>query len=373
MDDKNTFQVKKSRFPVSLFAVYTGVLLLMSGIHTGLIVLANEMGWSEIVQTLIPIVYWIVVSIGLTIFTKNKIRHTYEEPMHELAEATAKVAKGDFSVYVPAQHTDDKLDYIDVMIKDFNKMVEELGSIETLKTDFFSNVSHEIKTPLSVISNYAQLLQKEGLTEAERREYTDNVLQATGRLSRLITNMLKLNKLERQAIKPSPQHYDLCEQLCEAVFQFEDAWEKKNIEFDADIEDSVMINADADLLLLVWNNILSNATKFTPEGGMITVRENSDSGGVTVTIADTGCGMDKATCAHIFDKFYQGDTSHATEGNGLGLALVLRILQLSDASISVTSEPGKGTAFTVWLPYGENANDDNEEQGQQEVMENERA
>jgi len=267
-----------------------------------------------------------------------------------MAEAAGKVSEGDFSVYVSTVHTADKLDYLDIMIMNFNKMVEELGSIETLKTDFFSNVSHEIKTPLAVIQNNAQLLQKEGLSEEKRMEYTESILHATRRLSNLITNMLKLNKLEKQTIKPVPQKYDLCAQLCDCALQFEDVWERKGIEFDVDIEDRRNIEADEGLLELVWTNLLSNAIKFTPPGGTVRLSQTSDEDEVTISVADTGCGMDEETMKRIFDKFYQGDTSHSTEGNGLGLALVKRVLQLSDGSISVESSVGKGTAFTVKLP-----------------------
>ena len=139
-------KIKESLFPPSLFAIYFGVLLLMAGIHAGLLVFMNAVGWGNLIQTIVPMVYWGMVAVGLTMFTRKKIRDTYEEPLHKMAEATKKVSEGDFSVYVPAIHTADKLDYLDVMIMDFNKMVEELGSIETLKTDFVSNVSHEMKT-----------------------------------------------------------------------------------------------------------------------------------------------------------------------------------------------------------------------------------
>ena len=147
------------------------LLFLMSGIHVGLVVLMNSLGWNELLQTLVPMTYWGLVAMGLTFFTRKKMRDTYEEPLHRLAEGTRKVAEGDFSVYVPTVHTSSRLDYLDVMILDFNKMVEELGSVETLKTDFVSNVSHEMKTPIAVIKNYAELLQTDRGTEEERREY----------------------------------------------------------------------------------------------------------------------------------------------------------------------------------------------------------
>lgn len=343
-------RIKQSRFPPSLFAVYFLTLLLMSGIHMGLVTWGNKEGWSTVVQILIPSVYWGLVAAGLTLFTRWQIRTTYEEPLHKLEEATERVAEGDFSIYIPPFHTPDKLDYLDMMIIHFNKMVEELGSIETLKTDFFSNVSHEFKTPLAVIQSNAELLSAENLEEERRKEHAEMILQATKRLSSLITNMLKLNKLEKQAIKPMPQSYDLCEQLCQCALQFEDRWERKAIEFDADLEERVMIQADEGLLELVWTNLLSNAIKFTPDGGTVTLRQTSDDNGVVISVSDTGCGMNEETRKHIFDKFYQGDASHSTEGNGLGLALVQRILQLSDGEISVESTPGEGSRFTVRLP-----------------------
>ena len=348
---KNTKSaVRQSHFPGSLCVVYFVSLLLMSGGHMGLVTLINAKGWNDIVAVLIPTVYWALVAVSLTLYARWQIKKTYEEPMHRLAKATAKVAQGDFSVYVPPLHTADKLDYLDVMILDFNTMVEELGSIETLKTDFFSNVSHEMKTPLAVIQNYAQLLQKENLTEEERLEYTDSILQSTRKLSSLITNILKLNKLEKQTIRPAPEQYDLCQQLCGCALQFEDAWEKKEIEFIAELEDRIIIEADPGLLELVWTNLLSNAVKFTPSGGTVTLTQTSNEQEVTVSVSDTGCGMDEKTLRHIYDKFYQGDTSHSTEGNGLGLALVQRILQLSNGTITVKSRVGQGSAFTVRLP-----------------------
>ena len=342
--------VRQSHFPGILCVVYFVSLLLMSGVHMGLVTLINTNGWNDVVAVLIPTVYWALVAVALTLYARWQIKKTYEEPMHRLAKATAKVAQGDFSVYVPPLHTADKLDYLDVMILDFNIMVEELGSIETLKTDFFSNVSHEMKTPLAVIQNYAQLLQKENLTEEERREYADSILQSTRKLSSLITNILKLNKLEKQTIRPAPEQYDLCQQLCGCALQFEDAWEKKDIEFIAELEDRVIIEADPGLLELVWTNLLSNAVKFTPPGGTVTLTQTSNEQEVTVSVSDTGCGMDEKTLRHIYDKFYQGDTSHSTEGNGLGLALVQRILQLSNGTVTVKSRVGQGSAFTVRLP-----------------------
>lgn len=349
-EEKYEREIRQTRFPVFLFAVVFLVLLLMSGIHVGLIVWVNELGMNKWIQVLIPLVYWALVAGGLTLYTRYQMKKTYEIPMQTLAKATSRVAHGDFSVFVPTINTPDKWDYLDIMIMDFNTMVEELGSMETLKTDFFSNVSHEFKTPLAVIYNNAQLLDKEEISEEKRKEYTQNILKASKRLADLIMNMLKLNKLEKQTIQPAPEKYDLCRQLCDCALQFEDDWEKKNIDFEVDMEERVMIVADPGLLELVWTNLLSNALKFTPPGGTVTLTQVSDGDCVTVSVGDTGCGMDETTVKHIYDKFFQGDTSHSTEGNGLGLSLVRRILQLSEGSISVESAVGKGSVFTVLLP-----------------------
>lgn len=343
-------RVKISRFPLSIFCLVLGGLLLTSGVHVGLIVLMNRLALDDIIQTIVPLVYWIGMSILVTLLIIRLTKNTFEKPVQELAAATRKVAEGDFSVYVPPMHTADQLDYLDAMILDFNKMVAELGSIETLKTDFFSNVSHEIKTPLAVIQNTAQLMRDKNLSAEQRAEYAETIERYARRLADLITNILKLNKLEKQAIQPRPEPYDLCAQLAECALLFERRWEENGIEFEAEIEDQTMIEADASLLELVWNNLLSNAVKFTEPGGSVILRQTSTADSVEVSVSDTGCGMDEDTLAHIFDKFYQGDTSHATEGNGLGLALVLRILRMMGGSITVCSTQGQGSTFTVRLP-----------------------
>lgn len=354
MSEKNGQRIiKDSLFPISLFAIYLGVLFLMSGIHQGLVVLMNKMGWNGFVQTIVPIIYWGCVAAGLTLFTRKKMKDTYEEPLHMLAEAAEQVANGDFSVYIPTIHTSDRLDYLDVMILDFNKMVEELGSVETLKTDFVSNVSHEMKTPIAIIKNYAELLQTGKGTEEERLEYAQNIEEAAGRLSALISNILRLNKLEHQQIDPEIESYDLCGQLEECILNYEEMWDEKDLDLEVDMEEKAVIDADKSLMELVWNNLLSNAIKFTEPGGRVAVRQTSSDGYAVVEVTDTGCGMSRESIRHIFDKFYQGDTSHSKEGNGLGLALVRRILILMNGEISVVSEEGRGSTFTVRIPAAE--------------------
>lgn len=296
------------------------------------------------------VLYWAVVAALLCAITAYQKYRTYEVPIRRLSAAAKRVANGDFSVFIQPIHTLDKLDYIDVMFEDFNKMVAELSSIETMKNDFIANVSHEIKTPLAVIKNYISLLKKPDLPQEARAEYMEAVVQATDRMAALVSNILRLNKLENQQIGAQPQPFDVCRQLCECSLQFEGLWEQRQITFTAELEDKAVVTADEQMLELVWNNLLSNAFKFTESGGTVALRQTSDAQTITVSVSDTGCGMDNETMRRIFDKFYQGDTSHAGEGNGLGLALAQRVVERLGGTLSVTSRVGQGSTFTVLLP-----------------------
>lgn len=346
-ENKDT-RIKKEIFPVSIFLISLLFFAVITTIQMKIIGKYINLADMSILATIGIVGFWFFGAIAFTLFTSWQIRRKYTEPLEALSDAARKVAEGDFSVYLRPRHTMDQADCLDVTVQDFNKMVEELGSIETLKTDFFSNVSHEFKTPLSVIYSNAQILQKQNL-EGEQKECVDNIVDASKRMSSLIQNMLKLNKLEKQAITPAVEVYDVCAQLCECAVQFEDIWENKNLELNVEMEDRAFIEADPGLMELVWNNLLSNAIKYTNEGGTITLTQTSDESHVKVSVADTGCGMSKKVINHIFDKFYQADESHAAHGNGFSLALVKRVLELSNADISVESVPNKGSVFTVTM------------------------
>lgn len=239
-------------------------------------------------------------------------------------------------------------DEIEVLIEDFNKMAEELNSVETLKGDFIANVSHEIKSPLSIIQSYTMALKDRDLTPDKREEYADTVIGATQKLSLMVANILKLNKLENQEIYAVKRRYQLGEQLRRCALSQMESWQTKNIDFQIDIED-IIINYDESLLEIVWNNLISNAIKFTEPGGKVELSSTVDEEYVYVKIKDTGCGMSEEEMERIFDKFYQGDSSHSTQGNGLGLALVKKVLQLAEGEIKIESSPNKGSTFTVKL------------------------
>ena len=289
-----------------------------------------------------------VLLITFLFGTADYIRRkaTVDRPVRQITQAAEKIMQGDFSARVPPIHGAGTEGFNEIG-KAINAMAAELSGTETLRTDFIANVSHELKTPLAVIGNYATMLQRPGITEEEKNEYSKAISEAARKLAQLITNILKLNKLENQQIFPQPQEFDLGEQLCESLLGFEDAWEAKNLQIETDIADDVRIKSDPELLSLVWNNLISNAVKFTPDGGTIGVSLKTVENAVIVQVRDTGCGMKPEVGQHIFEKFYQGDTSHATQGNGLGLALVKRVMDILNGEIGVQSVYGEGSTFTV--------------------------
>ena len=292
-----------------------------------------------------------VIFLTLIICIIYEVYHRWRvrRPVKRILDSMEKIMEGDFSARIPYLQGEDSGNEYDDIIKGLNHMAEELSGVETLRTDFISNVSHELKTPLAVIQNYGTILQNPDLSEKEQMEYAKAITEQTRKLSALITNILKLNRLENQQIFPEKQDYNLSEQICECLLGFEQAWEKKNLEIETDIDEDVMVCQDAELLSLVWNNLFSNAVKFCKEEGTVSVSVKKEKDGVLVSVSDEGCGISPEVGAHIFEKFYQGDTSHATQGNGLGLALVKRVIDIVGGEIHVQSVLGKGSTFLVRL------------------------
>ena len=292
----------------------------------------------------------IFLSLLLTVLYTVWKKHTVDRPVKLIVQAAERIMKGDFSVRIPQMGKEDGIGQI---ADCFNKMAKELAGVETLRTDFIANVSHEMKTPLAVIQNYGTLLQQPGLSEEKRLEYAKALTLASRRQASLVTNILKLNKLENQQILPQRKPFDLSGQVCQCLLQFEESWENKNLQLETDIEDGITVCTDEEMLELVWNNLFSNAIKFTQPGGTIGLTIKTEGDRAIVRVSDTGCGISSAEGARIFDKFYQADTSHAVAGNGLGLALVKRVIDLTGCSISVESEVGKGSVFTVGVELHE--------------------
>lgn len=326
------------------FAVSCCMMLFVNTLADSMGLVFNQENIGAAAKVTFLNVLLLTLLFGTIDYVRRKIM--VERPVKIITEATEKIMQGDFSVRVRPMHGAGMEGFNQIGMA-INAMAAELAGTETLRTDFIANVSHELKTPLAVIGNYATMLQRPGITEEERCEYAKAISEAARKLAQLITNILKLNKLENQQIFPQPKEFDLGEQLCECLLGFEDAWEAKNLEIETDMEDDVRIKSDPELLSLVWNNLISNAVKFTPDGGTIGLSLKTEDGSVVVQVRDTGCGMKPEVGQHIFEKFYQGDTSHATQGNGLGLALVKRVVDILSGEIGVQSVYGQGSTFTV--------------------------
>ena len=274
-------------------------------------------------------------------------RVTVRNPIMKILDATKRIGAGDFSVRLPEKrHFRNEYDLI---FENINRLAEELSSMETLRQDFVSNVSHEFKAPLALIQSSGEILAREDLSEEDRRKYAKNVADSSRRLAAMITNILKLGKIENRKIFAKSDKIDLSEQMREEILLFEPVWTEKQIDVNIDAEDELFIYGDDELLSLMWDNLLSNAFKFTPEGGAVTVTVKETAGKPVVTVVDTGPGIPPEQRERIFEKFYQGDTSHVTKGNGLGLALVKSVADLCGYTVAVESEEGKGSTFTVTM------------------------
>lgn len=287
---------------------------------------------------LISILSGAAIAVGL-----SKI---FVSPMMKLGDAMRKVAGGDFTVRLDCTS---RIRDVREVYGSFNTMVKELGNTETLQTDFVSNVSHEFKTPINAIEGYASLLQDSQLTDEQKNAYIDKIIFNTRRLSDLVGNILLLSKVNNQTISLKASTFRLDEQVRKSILALESKWEKKEIEFDIDL-DEIEYTGYENLLSHVWLNLIDNAVKFSPQNGQIRIRLKQLAGSVTFSIWDNGLPIPEADIGRIFNKFYQGDNSHASEGNGLGLALVRKIVAAAHGTINVTSSEDAGTEFVVALP-----------------------
>ena len=299
------------------------------------------------------LVLGLIICFGIT----GAISNWFFDPIKQLSKAMERVADGDFSVRL---QTKSRLKEIREVYSGFNMMTHELGSIEIIQGDFVSNVSHEFKTPMVSVYGFAKQLKKGGLTKEQEQEYIDIIINESQRLINMSSNILMLSKLENQEIITDKKDFSLDEELRRCVLQLQGQWGEKNQEVIPDLCE-ITYYGNSEMLKQVWLNVIGNAVKYTPDGGTIEVKLDinpKNEQEVRVRITDNGIGMDKATAERIFEKFYQGDSSHATGGNGLGLAMVKRIVELCGGRIRVKSEPDKGTQFTVYLPIEDKDKED---------------
>lgn len=292
-------------------------------------------------DVLLLVVAVAAVAVLITIMSRSTTN-----PIRELSRAAKEIAGGNYDVTVPER---DRVEEFGELERNFNLMTAELRANEYLRKDFISSVSHQLKTPLSILNGYAQLLAGGGLSAEEEREYSQTIAQESDRLVGLIDDMLRLSRIDHREIQRKAEIFPLGEQLRRAVLQLEPRWSAAGLNVSADIPD-FDYTGDSELLYQVWVNLLENAVKFTPAGGRIGVSLAEAETAATVTVWDTGCGMDEDTLPRIFEQFYQGDTDRRGDGCGLGLALCKRIVELHGGAISAESRPGEGSRFTVSLP-----------------------
>lgn len=332
-------------FSLVAFVITCCMLLFVNTLTDSLgVTLTDENTGTAAKLTLVNV---IILSLLFTVIDTVRRNIAVKRPIRCITEAADRIMQGDFSVRIKQRRMLAADDGFDEIISCFNKLAKELGGVEALRTDFIADVSHEMKTPLAVIQSYGTLLQMPELTDEERLKYAKGITASSRRMAEMITNILKLNRLENQQIYPNITEFDLGEQLCECLLQYESVWEASEIGIETDIGEGVTVSADSELLGLVWSNLFSNAFKFTPAGGHVFVGMTADEEYAVVKVGDTGCGMTAEVGSRIFEKFYQGDSSHTTEGNGLGLALVKRATDILNGEISVESAVGEGTVFTV--------------------------
>lgn len=286
-----------------------------------------------------------VISLIVGVFVTRVMSRHFFDPVEHLRKAMARVADGDFEVRLNEKTSSKKIQEV---YAGFNLMVNEIRTREILRMDFISAISHEFKTPINAIEGYSTLLQGDENLNDSQREYIEKIIYNSDRLSKLVSSILLLSKIENQTIPTNQSSYDLDEQIRQSIVALEYLWEKKEIEFDVDLED-VEYYGNEILMHHVWDNLISNAIKFNPYFGLIIIRLKNDEKNIVFTIEDSGTGISEEAQKRIFDKFYQEDTIHKIEGNGLGLSIVKTILALEEGDINVENIPGGGCRFTVTL------------------------
>lgn len=297
---------------------------------------------APILYPLVALLVSIVIGTSISAVASEKVL----KPLNQLVKATKIVATGDFSIRVEEISGPSEMANL---IRNFNHMVEELRSIEMFRNSFINDFSHEFKTPIVSIRGFAKQLKNDNLSPEKREEYTDIIISESERLANMAANVLLLNKFENQQFITNKTEYELDEQIRDCVILLEKQWGKKNIEINLDLEPIKICN-NQEMLSHLFINLIENAVKYSSNNGLINICCHETVDGIKFKISDEGNGMDESTQKRIFDKFFQGDKSHSIQGNGLGLSIVKRIVELCKGEIIVESEIGKGTTFTVKLP-----------------------
>jgi len=344
LDEKQFGNTKmRNRLALSILGVLVIYVVLAVALIAILLVLGVEI--AELSTPWMLLILLTLLCFFLSMVASYFLMKKIFNPLEQISVAAGKVASGDFT---PEISYHGEFEELERTFENFNRMVKELNSVEIIRNDFIADVSHEFKTPLSAITGYATLLQDSELTEEEKNGYIRKIFFHIEKLNDLTENILRLSKMEHQQFLDTPVTFRLDEQLREAIVLLEPKWSEKNLELDLDLPE-VLYTGHSPQLFTVWTNLIGNAIKYTDHGGTISVLISEDADSVLVKVQDTGIGMSEETKAHIFDKFYQGDTSRKSQGNGLGLAICKEIVKKCGGVITVESKPGAGSAFLVKL------------------------
>lgn len=329
-----------------------GIVMAVSAVATALVLLEVDGGflyWDGHIGAGGVLVFIYTVCIVIAISMAVTMRTIFIHPMQKLVRSMNELAAGNFDVRIE-QEKGYRPTEMRAFVDSFNKAAEQLGGTEILRKDFINNFSHEFKTPIVSINGFAELLlEDDEMQPEEQREYLTVIRDESRRLADLASNILMLNRIESQSVLTDEVSFPLAEQLRQSILVTQQKWRNKALTFEADLQETDYTGSEA-LLKEVWLNLLDNAAKFSPEGGTVAVNLRKAKNALMVSVTDQGEGMSADTQAHIFEQFYQGDTSHTTQGNGLGLAMVKKVLELHGGSIQVNSAPGQGSCFTVTLP-----------------------
>ena len=342
------FLKQKNGSLIRNISVYVFLIILAAGlIVLGTILILRKLGYFPS-RSEAPFIYmttFIISSALIGTVISHIVAKRVLSPLSEFKKAIAEVERGNFNVSVDPTGTPKAVAEV---IDNFNRMTKELAGTEMFRSDFINSFSHEFKTPIVSIEGFARRLKKDKKKKKKRREYIDIIISESKRLTNLATNILMLNKFENQEYITERDTFFIDEQIRSCVLLLEKQWSKKQLEFDIDME-QIEFFGNQEMLSQVWLNVIGNSIKFSGEGSLITIHALKRDGRIRISISDQGEGMDEQTLNHIFERFYQGDSAHSSEGNGLGLPLVKRIIELCGGTIRVESEKGKGTVFTVFF------------------------
>ena len=290
---------------------------------------------------LFPVLTVAISALAIALASKKAV-----SPIVALSDAAQQIARGNLEATVKVSRRRDEIGDLE---RNFALMAKELRSNELMRKDFIANISHEFKTPLSIIEGYAQLVAEPSVGDEERIQYARIIQSESEHLRRLSSNILRLSRLDSQTLQGNRATFPLDEQIRQVILLLEPKWGKRGISFDISMGSQVYYG-DEELLSQAWLNLIENAVKFSHDGGCIIVRMEAVDDALEIDITDGGPGMDEETRARAFEQFFQGEASRNTEGSGLGLAIVKRIVDLHEGEVRLDSSPGCGTTVSVKLP-----------------------